>query len=867
MDARTLAPANCPTASAGGSGALRSLKLAIRFALREMRGGLSGFLIFLTCIALGVAAIGGVNSVARAISAGVADEGQTLLGGDMRFELAQRQASAAERAFLSEFGVVATSASMRSMARLENGADQALVEAKAVDDAYPLYGELITQPALPPAELFAQRAGVFGAVAPDLLFERLGIAPGARVKLGNATFELRAKLVTEPDALSDGFGFAPRLLVSLEGLAASGLIQPGSLVEHAYKLRLPAGSSEADIVAIREQAKARFPEAGWSIRTRSNAAPALSANIERFSQFLTLVGLTALVVGGVGVANAVRAYLDGKRGVIATFKSLGASGGFVFTVYLAQIMTIAALGIAAGLVLGALMPFAAEAALGSILPLPAEVSIYPAALGVAALFGVMVTLAFALIPLGRARDVPATALFRELGFEGSGWPRWPYVAGAVGIAALLALFAIWFSGDRRIATIFVGAALFAFIVLRYVGVFLQWIARKSPRVRSTALRLAIGNIHRPGALTPSVVLSLGLGLTLLVTLALIDGNLRRQIAGSLPEQAPNFFFVDIQAADLEDFTQLIQRQAPEGVLERVPMLRGRVMAINGTDVQKMTVPAEGAWVLRGDRGLTYEANIPENARLTEGAWWPQDYAGEPLVSFSAEEGKAIGLKLGDTVTVNVLGRNVTARIANFRQVEWESMGINFVMVFSPNTFAGAPHSWLATLTTRGASVAEEGRILNEVTRAFPAVTTVRVKDALDVVNQLIAQLGTAIRAAAAVALIASVLVLAGALAAGNRARIHDAVVLKTLGATRRTLIAAFSMEYALIGLATAVFALLAGGLAAWFVVARIMTLPSTFLPEVAVVTVAMALALTIGIGLVGTWRVLGHKAAPVLRNL
>lgn len=868
MDARSQTPAALSGKSASSAGgSLRTLKLAIRFSLREMRGGLSGFMIFLTCIALGVAAIGGVNSVARAITAGVEDDGQALLGGDMRFELNQREATNGEYAFLEGLGKLAISTSMRSMARLEDGSDQALVEVKAVDGSYPLYGALVTEPKAPQAQLLGESDDVFGAIAPDLLFERLGISPGARIKLGSATFELRAKLVTEPDALSDGFGFAPRLLVSLDGLRASGLIQPGSLAEHAYKLRFPAGTNEAAISAIRERAKTEFPQAGWSIRTRTNAAPALAANIERFSQFLTLVGLTALVVGGVGVANAVRAYLEAKRGVIATFKSLGASGGFVFTVYLVQIMMIAALGIAIGLALGAVMPFAAGAALSAVLPLPAEASIYPAALGVAALFGVMVTLAFALLPLGRARDVPATALFRELGFEGSGWPRWPYVAGALGIAALLALFAIWFSSDRRIAMIFVGAAVFAFAVLRNVGGLVQWIARRSPRVRSTALRLAIGNIHRPGALTPSVVLSLGLGLTLLVTLALIDGNLRRQIAGSLPERAPNFFFVDIQAAEVEDFSRLIAREAPEGDLERVPMLRGRVMAINGVDVQKIAVPPEGAWVLRGDRGLTYEATMPQNVRLTDGAWWPQDYAGEPLVSFAAEEGRAIGLKVGDTITVNVLGRNVTARIANFRQVEWETLGINFVMVFSPNTFAGAPHSWLATLTAKNAEPAEEARILNAVTRSFPAVTTVRVKDALDVVNQLVAQLATAIRAAAAVALIASVLVLAGALAAGNRARIHDAVVLKTLGATRRTLITAFSLEYALIGLATAAFALLAGGLSAWFVVSRVMKLPSTFLPEVAVGTVALALALTIGIGLVGTWRVLGHKAAPVLRNL
>ncbi|TJW42636.1 MAG: ABC transporter permease [Mesorhizobium sp.] len=845
----------------------RTLKLAFRFSLREMRGGLSGFLIFLACIALGVAAIGGVNSVAQSITAGVASQGQTLLGGDLRFQINQRDATEAEHAFLDGLGAVAHSANMRSMARLEDGSDQALVEAKAVDDAYPFYGTLDTEPALSKQELFGERSGVFGAAAPDLLFDRLNVRIGDRLKLGSATFELRARLISEPDQVSDGFGFAPRLMISVDGLAASGLVRPGSLVENTYKIRLPTNTGEAQIKDIQEQAGKDFPEAGWSIRTRSNAAPALSSNIERFSQFLTLVGLTALVVGGVGVANAVRAYLDGKRGVIATFKSLGASGGFVFAVYLVQILMIAGLGIALGLILGALMPFAASAALHSVIPVPAEGGFYPGALGIAALFGLLVTLAFALLPLGRARDVPATALFREMGFEGRGFPRPIYIGVALGIALLLAALAILFSGDRRIAAIFVGATVFAFLVLRVVGTLVQWIAKRSPRVRSTALRLAVGNIHRPGALTPSVVLSLGLGLTLLVTLALIDGNLRRQISGSLPERAPNFFFVDIQSSDVDTFSAMIGKQAPQGTLVKVPMLRGRVMALNGIAVDKVKVPPEGAWVLRGDRGLTYDAKLPENATLTEGTWWPDNYAGEPLVSFSAQEGKEIGLKLGDTITVNVLGRNVTARIANFRQVEWETMGINFVMVFSPNTFTGAPHGWLATLTEKNASAADDARLLNAVTRAFPAVTTVRVKDALDIVNRLVAQLGTAIRAAAGVALIASVLVLAGALAAGNRARIHDAVVLKTLGATRRTLITAFSLEYMLIGLATAIFALAAGGIAAWFVVAHIMTLPSHFMPEVAVATIVFALVITVGIGLAGTWRVLGHKAAPVLRNL
>ena len=845
----------------------RTLSLALRFSMREMRGGLSGFIIFIICIALGVAAIGGVNSVAQAIGGAVAAQGQVLLGGDIRFQLVHREANESERAFIEGLGTASASATMRSMVRLPDGSDQTLVELKATDDAYPLYGDFITEPALPREELYARSGGAWGTAVADLLLSRLGLKLGDRLILGSETFEIRALVVSEPDAVGEGFGFAPRMMISLEALRASGLIQEGSLVENAWKVRLHDVATPARLEQIRAQATTEFPEAGWSIRDRTSAAPSLSSNVERFSQFLTLVGLTALGVGGVGVANAVRAYLDGKRAVIATFKSLGASGGFVFTVYLVQIGLIALIGIALGLLAAAAMPFFAAAFLSTLLPMPATGGIYPGALAVGALFGLLGTLAFALLPLGRARDVPATALFRELGFEARGLPSFAYLAASGAIAIVLAAFAVWWSTDRFIAAIFIGAMLCSFAILRLVSLGVQWLARRSPRVRSTALRLAIGNIHRPGALTPSVVLSLGLGLTLLVTLALIDGNLRRQIAGNLPERAPDFFFVDIQNAEIGAFRDLIAAQSPGGDLDTVPMLRGRIMALNGTDVRQIEVPPEGAWVLRGDRGVTYAETPPENSTVSEGEWWPADHAGEPLVSFAAEEAGQIGLKIGDTVTVNILGRNITARIANFREIQWESMGINFVMVFSPNTFAGAPHAWLATLTSPGSDTAADAQLLNAVTRAFPAVTTVRVKDALEIVNGLVAQLATAIRAAAAVALVASILVLSGALAAGNRARIHDAVVLKTLGATRRTLIGAYTLEYAMIGLATAVFALAAGGVSAWYVIARIMQLPSQFLPEVAASTVAVALVLTVGIGLAGTWRVLGHKAAPVLRNL
>jgi putative ABC transport system permease protein len=379
--------------------------------------------------------------------------------------------------------------------------------------------------------------------------------------------------------------------------------------------------------------------------------------------------------------------------------------------------------------------------------------------------------------------------------------------------------------------------------------------------------MAIGNIHRPGALTSSVVMSLGLGLTLLVSLALIDGNLRREIAGNLPDRAPNFFFVDIQSNEIEGFEKLVNEVSPDGKLVEVPMLRGRILAFNGVELKDMVIPPEARWVTRGDRGVTYAKNLPEKSVLSDGQWWAPDYTGEPLVSFSSEEAAEIGLKIGDTVTVNVLGRTITARIANFRLVQWESLSINFVMVFSPNTFAGAPHSWLATLLESNATPEQEGEVLRAVTQAYPTVTTVRVKDALEIAERLVGQIALAIRAAAVVALVASILVLAGALAAGNQARRHDSVVLKTLGATRITLIKAFSLEYMILGLSTAIFALASGGVASWYVVSNIMNLPYTFLPDVAITTLVAALVLTVGIGLIGTWRVLGQKAAPILRDL
>jgi putative ABC transport system permease protein len=845
------------------------LPVALRLALRELRGGFAGFYVFIACIALGVAAIAGVNSLSRALTEGISNEGRTILGGDVAFSLVQREASPEEMQFFRSKGEVGVIAASRAMVRRADEQNQTLVELKAVDASYPHGGTLVLEDGSTDAQsAMALRDGKFGALAAPELLDRLGIAQGDEIKLGTATLDVRGVIRSEPDLLSSGLGFGPRLIVPIEALRNTGLVRPGSLVTWTYRIRLPEDANTIREVGLaRGEASRNFPEAGWNVRSRDNAAPSLSRNIERFSQFLTLVGLTALVVGGVGVANAVSSFVDLKRPAIATLKCLGAPNGVVFRIYLIQILLLAGLGIAIGLAVGALLPFAAKAALANLVPVSA-IRVYPVELGFAVIYGFLVTLGFALGPLGRARQLPASSLFADRAIHSPLKPPLRYrLAQAAALLALAAL-AIRLAGDRQLSLFYIGAVIGSFVVLRLVAIAIMALTRRIGTVRGTALRLAVRNIHRPGALTPSVVLSLGLGLTLLVSLALIDTNLRDQLSGTITEKAPDFFFVDVQDQERDAFVRLIEETAPGGTVETVPMLRGRIVAVAGTPASELTGSKAKNWTLRGDRGITYSDTVPQNSSVVAGAWWPPDYEGEPLVSLERETAENLGLSVGDTIGVNVLGRTITAKIANLRALDWDSLSINFVMVFSPNTLRGAPHAHLATLRLPPAAGREgERAVLAAVTSAFPGVTSVSVREAIESVNAVVADLALAVRVAASLALVVSMLVLGGALAAGQRQRRQDAVLLKTLGATRPVLLSAFSLEYGLLGIATALFALAAGSAAAWYVVKHVMELEFTIYPSVAATAVATALAVTLGLGFAGTWRILSVKPAQLLKNL
>jgi putative ABC transport system permease protein len=841
--------------------------LALRYALRELRGGLRGFYVFIACIALGVMAIAGVGSVAASLSEGLAREGRTLLGGDAAFSLIQREARPEEVAFLRARGKLSVAATLRGMARTEDGR-LALVELKAVDNAYPMLGEVTLDPDMAVSELLAERDGAFGAAADATLLARLDLKIGDRVSVGSATFQIRSVVNAEPDKLAGGVGFGPRFLVSEAGLRATDLLQPGSLVRWIYRVKLPDNAaSDRAAETLASDARTALPEAGWEIRTRSNASPQLERTISRFTQFLTLVGLAALLVGGVGVANAVKSHIDRRRDVIATFKAVGATGRDVFTIYLTQVIVLAGVGSLIGLAAGAALPYLVVGLFGSLLPLPVVPALHPDQLALSLVYGLLTALAFGLWPLGRVHDVPVAALFREAAVSEWHRPRWRTLAlMAVVILGLIAI-AIGLAYDKRVAIAFVASSILVFALLRGIAAGLMALARRLPRSRITMLRLAIANISRPGALTPSVVMSLGLGLAVLVTITQIDGNLRRQFMAALPDRAPSFYFIDIPAAEAGRFGAFLQAQAPQSSIEDVPMLRGRISAARGVKAEDLKASHDAEWVLQSDRGLTYTGETPKGSKVVEGKWWGPDYDGPPLVSFEKKIADGLGLKIGDEVVVNVLGRDIAATIGNMRTVDWQSLGINFVLVFSPNAFKGAPHTHVATLTEAHPDAAGDARIIKAVADAFPMVTSVRVREALETVGTVITNLVLAVRGASAVTLISAILVLGGALAAGHRHRVYDAVILKTLGATRVRLLGAYALEYLMIGFATAIFGVLAGSVAAWLIVTRLMTLSFIWQAGSAAGVVAAALIVTVGLGLAGTLVALNQKPASVLRNL
>ena len=836
-------------------------KTSARIAWRDLSGGFRGLRLLFICLFLGVATLAAIGSLTASITGELSARGQTMLGGDIEIAMTQREAEADELAAMRETGELSETIRMRAMAQVADaeaaadGPQAVLSELKGVDNAYPLYGE------------FALEGGVLDdALSPEdivvgqSLADRLQLAPGDPLRYGEAIFTIRDIIADEPDRVGEGFTLGPVAITSIEGLRRTGLIQPGSLYESKYRIRLAPGADPAE---ASDALQAQFPSAGWEFKDRDRASPGAFRFFERMGQFLTLIGLTALIIAGIGVGNGVASYLGRKRPGIATLKILGATSADIARIYAVQIGIVALCAIAVGLSMGAIATPLIVTALGDLLPVSPGISFHPVPLAIAAAYGLLIATMFVLPPLARARTEPAAALFRSLVERHNpiGIGTVLRIALAGGVIVAIALFS---AREPTFSAIVMGATVGALLFLYALGWGVRTLAKRLPRPGNPTLRLAIANLHRPGSQSPAIVIALGLALTLFVTLASIQTSLTAEIQTTVPERAPDLFILDIPVAEEARFRQIVDEQAADTALNLVPTLRGTIVEFGGQRVADLEELPEGAWFLRGERGVTYSDVLPEGSELTDGEWWPADYDGPPLISLDREAAAVMGVEIGDTIVVSILGREIETEIASLREVNWDTMGFNYIMVMSPNTVRDAPHTLASTLALEGGDEADLSRA---VLSAFPSVSIIEVREIIGQVTVLLGQMAAAIIAAAMVSIIAGIAVLIGAIAASNQARSYDSVIMRTLGATRRQVMLVQAIEYALLAAVLAAVALALGLLAGWSVIVLIFEF--AWSPDWFVVfgTLAAGTVITLGIGLASAIPLMSVRPANALRQL
>ncbi len=843
---------------------------AVAFASRELRTGTRGFRVFLACLAIGVGAITAIGMVRESIESGLRLQGTTLLGGDAEITFSYRTADEAEKEWMnSNFAVVSEIVQFRSMAMADtpDTVNRALVSLKGVDDNYPLYGAPELSPDVPLADALAAKDGVAGAVVQQQMASRLGLEPGDQFTLGTGRYRVSAILVSEPDA-STGLGslLAPRVIVRSDTLESSGFLGIGTRYNASYRLKL---DPSVDLNEIRRDVDQTFANAGAEWRDRNNPSPQTRFAVNRVSAFLVLAGLAGLAVGGIGIAAAVVSFLEGKIDTIATLRTVGANGRTVLLTYGIQIGVMTILGVCAGAILGTIAVLGLESVLIERIPLP--ISFSGVRLGPvfeAALYGVLIAAAFSLWPLSRVIHIRAAALYRrDQGQSARRFRVRPIIATICLVVALVAASAV-LSGVPMLSTWTAIGICAALAVLAIVAALFRRFARRSAGWTSVrglpVLRLALAAVGGPTSDTRIVVMSLGLGLSVLAAVGQISSNLNALIEGDLPDVAPSFFLVDIQNDQIDALLDSLSTFSSVNRVDTAPMLRGFLTHINGRDASEV---AGDHWVLQGDRGVTYSETVPPDTIILEGEWWPRDHEGPPQVSFSAEEAEELGLMIGDVITINILGRDIDATITSLREVDFSTVGIGFIMSLNPSALAGAPHTHIATVYVGADNEAGGGEeaVFDAVVKEFPNVTVINVKEGINQVVRLLSGLVAAVTYAASGTLVIGFIVLVGAAAAGDAARSFEAAVLRTVGASRVQILRSFAIRSTMCGLIAGSVAVLAGSVAGWAVMRFVMESPYRFEAASAGVIILCGTAITVLAGLLFSLRAVRASPSQVLR--
>lgn len=848
-------------APAGGEG----WRNAFHLAMRESRGGFHGFRVFALALILGVFAIAAVGSLSAAFLAGLDKEQRRLLDGDYEITAIDTTFSDDFVEWLRGQGEVSFVTNAQLMVHASDKDTRSVVQLKAVDDAYPLIGKLeFPDDTQKPSPLAEHRAGTnlyWGALADQQLFDKLELMPGDRIRIGLATFVLQSPIHKEPDRASAGFLISPRLIISQQGAEATGLIERSGLVRRSVRIVMPE-EARPDFETRIDEA---FPDHPWQIRSAGDAAGGLQRTLENLDVFLTLIGLSALVIGGVGAANAVHAYMQRKLPVIATLKCLGATGDFIMKTYVSQVLCVTAFAVGMGLFLGLLTPYLVLGLFGGLLPFEASTGIYPLALLRAGLFGILAALIFALWPLAKAKKARPARLFRSIIEPDGTLPSRADLLLIAGLAAAFVGMAIISSRDPMFTLIFSVGGLVVFLILAGISWFALRLVRRYWKPSRPELKLAITSLTRSGSAAGNVIVSIGMGLTMLAMISLIDTNLSREVRNALPDKAPQLFFSDINFDEVDRFDTFIKSLGEPVEVERYLMLRSGIKLLNGQPLESVEGAANSAWARQNDWGVTILEQIPEAlGTIKEGEPWPTDYRGPPLLSLSHRQAERFDLNVGDTMTLTIAGRDVTARIQTLHDVNWDRNGLNFVAIFAPGTLEKARPTSIGSL--RLPSAVDEQKIASSINQAFPDVTIIRTREVTASIADIIDGIGMVIRALSAVTLLAGLIVLMGAIASDFRRKLKDAMIMKAMGAGRRRIVGSYGVEYAILGLIPALAALALGAMTSWFVVDQQMELQWQLSTIVLVSIVGGATLCTLILGIGTAWHVLNARPWPVLRS-
>lgn len=827
-------------------------------AWREARGATRHLVIFFTCIALGVAALVGVGSFAQSLDRTLAREAKALMGGDLEVRSTRPLDPRVEALVegLRDRGATVTRVrELVGMARDPASGATLLVELKVVEAGYPLYGRLEVRPDRPLAELL----GESGALVHESVLTRLRLGVGDPLLIGSGRFTITGIVQREPDRSVGLFSLGPRVVIAAEALEGTALVQVGSRIRYGALVRLPDGLEAG---ATRAALARQVPDPAVRITAYHEARPGLRRFFDQVTTYLGLVGLVSLLVGGIGVAATVRTFMLRARFTIAVLKCLGASSRILMMTYLGQALALGAAGSVAGVALGSAVQALLAPLLAGYVPFEVEVRPAPGAMARGLGIGLLTTLLCAVWPILEIRSVLPALILRAPLAERSRTRR-PWSA-AVTIGLGLVGLAFWQAGSLKLGSIFVLASLAALIGLAGMARAVTAAARRLPRLPWLVWRQGLAGLRRPGGQTTGVVVSLGVGVMLIVTVALLERSMDRHIDLERRREVPSFFFVDIQRDQVDGFVRTVSEvNGDRPVL--APVVRSRLAAINGRPIDRTRVDGhEKAWLFSREYVLTIADELPAANVVTRGRWWtPAEAAARPRVSVEDEAARTLGVDVGGTLTFDIQGVRLEAEVMSLRKVDWQSLNANFFMIVSPGALDGAPLSYIATARVPPSA---ELAVQDVVVQAFPNVTAIPVRDVLERVGRVVDQIGVAVRVVALFVIAAGLVVMASALAASRYQRLYESVLLRTLGASRATVARAFAVEYGCLGGAAGVGGTLLAAVLAWVVLRFLLDVPWTFEPATLALGVAVPVGLALAVGFLGTYRLLGQKPLPVLRR-